>query len=80
MTIARFACLIAAGLLALGAAGCENTVRGFGQDMQKTGKAIEKATSSPSGGAAAQPAARPAASSAAPSPSAAPAAPTPLRN
>jgi len=44
MRIARFIPLLAAGLLAVGAAGCENTVRGLGQDMQKTGKAIEKAT------------------------------------
>lgn len=44
MSIARLSALLCAGLLALGAAGCENTMRGFGQDMQKTGKAIEKAT------------------------------------
>ena len=44
MGIARFAPVLAAGLLAVTVAGCENTVRGFGQDMQKTGKAIEKAT------------------------------------
>lgn len=82
MNIARFAPLVAAGLFALGVAGCENTVRGFGQDMQKTGKAIEKATGGTSGGSTAQPAAQPAAPAAraAPSPSAAPAAPTPLKN
>ena len=44
MVIARLPALLCAGLLALGTAACENTVRGFGQDMQKTGKAIEKAT------------------------------------
>jgi len=53
MVIARLPALLCAGMLALGAAACENTVRGFGQDMQKTGKAIEKATgtagTSPSG-------------------------------
>lgn len=44
MTMARLTLLVAAGLLALSVGACENTVRGFGQDMQKTGKAIEKAT------------------------------------
>jgi predicted small secreted protein len=56
MRIARFAPVLAAGLLAVAAAGCENTVRGFGQDMQKTGKAIEKAT----GAGGASPSATPA--------------------
>lgn len=44
MSAMRLAPLIAAVVLAAGLAACENTVRGFGQDMQKTGKAIEKAT------------------------------------
>ncbi|MEQ8394215.1 entericidin A/B family lipoprotein [Thalassobaculum sp.] len=80
MSIMRFAPWIVAGLLAVGGAGCENTVRGFGQDMQKTGKAIEKATGT-SGGSSSQPAgSAPArAPAASPSPSAAPAAPTPLK-
>lgn len=46
MSFARLAPLLVAAALAAGVAGCENTVRGFGQDMQKTGKAIEKATGS----------------------------------
>lgn len=44
MVIARLPALLCAALLVLGTAACENTVRGLGQDMQKTGKAIEKAT------------------------------------
>jgi predicted small secreted protein len=28
----------------LGLTGCENTVRGFGQDMQHAGKEIQKST------------------------------------
>jgi len=47
--------VVAASALAL--TGCENTMRGFGQDMQKTGKAIEKATGT--GGSSAQPASTP---------------------
>ena len=75
MSIMRFAPWIAAGLLAIGVAGCENTVRGFGQDMQKTGKAIEKST-----GVGGNTSAQPAAPAATTSPSAAPAAPTQLKN
>lgn len=44
MSLVRLTPLLAAVALAAGLAACENTVRGFGQDMQKTGKAIEKAT------------------------------------
>jgi predicted small secreted protein len=49
--------LAAATVAALALAGCENTMRGFGQDMQKTGKAIEKATGT--GGSSAPPASTP---------------------
>lgn len=44
MQFARLTPLLAAVVLTAALAACENTVRGFGQDMQKTGKAIEKAT------------------------------------
>lgn len=44
MDLKRLAPVLTVAVLVAGVAACENTVRGFGQDMQKTGKAIEKAT------------------------------------
>ena len=44
MSLTRLTPLLAVVLSVAALSACENTVRGFGQDMQKTGKAIEKAT------------------------------------
>ena len=36
--------ILIAGLLGLGMAACDNTVRGVGQDTQKAGENIEQST------------------------------------
>lgn len=41
LSVALFLSVLASFLLL---AGCENTVRGFGQDMQHAGKEIQKST------------------------------------